>query len=151
LEPASSRDCEIKHIDGKSNPRFVVTSLGGDTWAARPLYEDLYCARGDMENRIKEQFVLFADRVSAATMRANQLRLYLSVMAYSLVCGPQRGLRRLGLRATQLASAQVGTIRLRLLKIGARIRVTVRKVWVEVSSSFPLQNLFSQALQQLRC
>ena len=151
MEPASSRDCEIKHIDGKSNPRFVVTSLGGDTWAARPLYEDLYCARGDMENRIKEQFVLFADRVSAATMRANQLRLYLSVMAYSLVCGPQRGLRRLGLRATQLASAQVGTIRLRLLKIGARIRVTVRKVWVEVSSSFPLQNLFSQALQQLRC
>jgi hypothetical protein len=100
-----------------------------------------------MENRIKEQFVLFADRVSAATMRANQLRLYLSVMAYSLVCG----LRRLGLQATQLAHAQVGTIRLRLLKIGAQIRVTVRKVWVQMSSSFPLQDLFSQALQQLRC
>jgi hypothetical protein len=80
-------------------------------------------------------------------MRANQLRLYLSVMAYSLVCG----LRRLGLRATQLAHAQVGTIRLRLLKIGAQIRVTVRKIWVEMSSSFSLQNLFSQALQQLRC
>jgi hypothetical protein len=138
---------KAEHIDGKSNPRFVVTSLGGDTWAARPLYEDLYCARGDMENRIKEQFVLFADRVSAATMRANQLRLSLSVMAYSLVCG----LRRLGLRATQWASAQVGTIRLRLLKIGARIRVTVRKAWVEMSSSFPLPDLFSQALQQLRC
>jgi hypothetical protein len=104
-----------------------------------------------MENRIKEQFVLFADRVSAATLRANQLRLYLSVMAYSLVCGPQRGPRRLGLRSTQWASAQGGTLRLRLLKIGARIRVTVRKIWVEMSSSFPLQSLFSQALQHLRC
>jgi hypothetical protein len=138
---------KAEHIDGKSNPRFVVTSLGAEAWAAQQLYEDLYCARGDMENRIKEQFVLFADRVSAATMRANQLRLYLSVMAYLLVCG----LRRLGLRATHLAHAQVGTIRLRLLKIGAQIRVTVRKVWVQMSSSFPLQTLFSQALQQLRC
>jgi hypothetical protein len=145
---------KAEHIDGKSNPRFVVTSLAGplqglgaETSAAQQLYEDLYCARGDMENRIKEQFVLFADRVSAATIRANQLRLYLSVMAYSLVCG----LRRLGLRATQLAHAQVGTIRLRLLKTGAQIRVTVRKVWVQMSSSFPLQTLFSQALQQLRC
>ena len=138
---------KAEHIDGKSNPRFIVTSLGAEAWAAQPLYEDLYCARGDMENRIKEQFVLFADRVSAATMRANQLRLYLSVMAYLLVCG----LRRLGLRATHLAHAQVGTIRLRLLKIGAQIRVTVRKVWVRMSSSFPLQTLFSQALQQLRC
>jgi len=138
---------KAEHIDGKSNPRFVVTSLGAEAWAARQLYEDLYCARGDMENRIKEQFALFADRVSAATMRANQLRLYLSVMAYTLVCG----LRRLGLHATQLASAQVGTIRLRLLKIGAQIRVTVRKIWVEMSSSFPLQNVFSQAFQQLRC
>ncbi len=124
-----------------------MTSLEAEAWGTRQLYEDLYCARGDMENRIKEQFALFADRVSAATMRANQLRLYLSVMAYSLVCG----LRRLGLQATQLAHAQVGTIRLRLLKIGAQIRVTVRKVWVQMSSSFPLQNLFSQALQQLRC
>jgi len=138
---------KAEHIDGKSNPRFIVTSLGPQVGAAQQLYEDLYCARGDMENRIKEQFVLFADRVSAATMRANQLRLYLSVMAYSLVCG----LRRLGLRTTHLAHAQVGTIRLRLLKIGAQIRVTVRKVWVQMSSNFPLQTLFSQALQQLRC
>jgi hypothetical protein len=138
---------KAEHIHGKSNPRFIVTSVGAEAWAAQPLYEDLYCARGDMENRIKEQFVLFADRVSAATMRANQLRLYLSVMAYSLVCG----LRRLGLRATHLAHAQVGTIRLRLLKIGAQIRVTVRKVWIQMSSSFPLQTLFRQALQQLRC
>lgn len=124
-----------------------MTSLEAEAWAARPLYEDLYCARGDMENRIKEQFMLFADRVSAATMRANQLRLYLSVMAYSLVSR----LRRLGLRATSLAKAQAGTIRWRLLKIGAHIRVTVRKIWVQMSSSFPMQNLFGQAVQQLRC
>jgi len=138
---------KAEHIDGKSNPRFVVTSLAAAAWDAQQLYEDLYCARGDMENRIKEQFMLFADRVSAASMRANQLRLYLSVMAYSLLCG----LRRLGLRTTSLANAQVNTIRLRLLKIGAQIRVTVRKIWVQMSSSFPLQNLFSQAIQQLRC
>lgn len=138
---------KAEHIDGKSNPRFVVTSLAVEVWGAQQLYEDLYCARGDMENRIKEQFMLFADRVSAATLRANQLRLYLSVMAYSLICG----LRRLGLRATHLAHAQAGTIRVRLLKIGAQIRVTVRKVWVQMSSSFPLQDLFGHALQQLRC
>ena len=138
---------KAEHIDGKSNPRFIVTSLPEQDWPARPLYEYLYCARGDMENRIKEQFVLFADRVSAASMRANQLRLYLSVMAYSLVCG----LRRVGLQATHLAHAQVGTIRVRLLKIGAQIRVTVRKIWIQMSSSFPLQTLFRQALQQLRC
>jgi hypothetical protein len=137
---------KAEHIDGKSNPRFIVTSLPEEGWAARPLYEDLYCARGDMENRIKEQFALFADRASAASMRANQLRLYLSVMAYSLVCG----LRRLGLQATDLANAQVGTIRVRLLKMGAQIRVTVRKIWIQMSSSFPLQTLFRQALQQLR-
>lgn len=138
---------KAEHIDGKSNPRFIVTSLGAQTWAARSLYEELYCARGDMENRIKEQFVLFADRVSTATMRGNQLRLYLSVMAYSLVCG----LRRLGLSGTQWATAQVGTLRLRLLKIGAQIRLTVRKVWIQMASGFPLQALFAQVLQQLRC
>lgn len=138
---------KAEHIDGKSNPRFVVTSLGAEQWAAQQLYEELYCARGDMENRIKEQFVLFADRVSAATMRANQLRLYLSVMAYSLFSG----LRRWGLQGTQWAAAQVGTIRLGLLKIGAQIRVTVRKVWIQMASSFPLQALFGQVLYQLRC
>jgi hypothetical protein len=138
---------KAEHIDGKSNPRFVVTSLAAEGWARRELYEDLYCARGDMENRIKEQFVLFADRVSASTMRANQLRIYLSVMAYTLVCG----LRRLGLKATELATAQVGTIRLRLLKIGAQVRVTVRKVWVQMASSYPYQALFQQVWQQLRC
>jgi hypothetical protein len=138
---------KAEHIDGKSNPRFLVTSLEAQTWAAQPLYEGLYCARGDMENRIKEQFMLFADRVSAATMRANQLRLYLSVMAYALLAG----LRRLGLRATELATAQAGTIRLRLLKIGAQVRVTVRKVWVQMASSYPYQTLFEQVLHQLRC
>jgi hypothetical protein len=100
-----------------------VASLTSEQWPAKALYEELYCARGDMENRIKEQFSLFADRVSAETMRANQLRLYLSAMAYILVSG----LRRLGLQATALAEAQVSTIRTKLLKIGAQIRVTVRK------------------------
>ena len=138
---------KAEHIDGKSNPRFVVTSLKAEQWAAQPLYEDLYCARGDMENRIKEQFVLFAERVSAATMRANQLRLYLSVMAYALLAG----LRRLGLRATEMAAAQVGSIRLRLLKIGAHVWVSVRRIWVQMASSYPYQALFGQVVAQLRC
>jgi hypothetical protein len=137
---------KAEHIDGKSNPRFIVTSLDSERWEKQKLYEELYCARGDMENRIKEQFVLFADRVSASTMRANQLRVYLSVMAYALM----NGLRRLGLQATTMATAQVGTIRLKLLKIGALIKVTVRKVWVRMASSYPYQALFSQVLQQLR-
>lgn len=137
---------KAEHIDGKSNPRFIVTSLAAKSWEKRSLYEETYCARGDMENRIKEQFVLFADRVSASTMRANQLRIYFSVIGYTLL----NGLRRLGLRATALATAQVGTIRLRLLKIGALVRVTVRKVWVRMASSYPYQALFSQVLQQLR-
>jgi Transposase DDE domain group 1 len=137
---------KAEYIDGKSNPRFIVTSLDPERWEKQKLYEELYCARGDMENRIKEQFVLFADRVSASTLRANQLRIYLSVMAYTLM----NGLRRLGLQATTMATAQVGTIRLRLLKIGALIKVTVRKVWVRMASSYPYQALFSQILQQLR-
>ena len=137
---------KAEHIDGKSNPRFIVTSLAADNWPQRELYEQTYCGRGDMENRIKEQFVLFADRVSASTMRANQLRIYLSVIAYTLM----NGLRRLGLKATALATAQVGTIRLRLLKIGALVRVTVSKVWVRMASSYPYQVLFAQVLRQLR-
>jgi hypothetical protein len=138
---------KAEHIDGKENPRFVVTSLSGEQWTAQALYEELYCARGDMENRIKEQFSLFADRVSAETMRANQLRLYLSTMAYILVSG----LRRLGLKATELAQAQVSTIRTKLLKIGAQIRVTVRKVWVSMASSYPWQDLYQQVWSNLRC
>lgn len=137
---------KAEHINGKSNPRFIVTSLDSEGWEKQKLYEELYCARGDMENRLKEQFVLFADRVSASTMRANQQRIYLSVIAYTLM----NGLRRLGLQTTTMATAQVGTIRLKLLKIGALIQVTVRKVWVRLASSYPYQALFSQVLRQLR-
>ena len=138
---------KAEQIEGKENPRFVVTSLTSERWAAQALYEDLYCARGDRENRIKEQFSLFAGRVSAETMRANQMRLYLSTMAYVLVSG----LRRLGLQGTALAEAQVSTIRTKLLKIGAQIRVTVRKVWVSMASSYPWQDLYQQVWANLRC
>jgi hypothetical protein len=138
---------KAEHIDGKENPRFVVTSLNNEVWAGQALYEELYCARGDMENRIKEQFSLFADRVSTETMRGNQMRLYLSAMAYVLVSG----LRRLGLKATELAAAQVSTICTKLLKIGAQIRVTVRKVWISMASSYPWQDLYQQVWANLRC
>lgn len=138
---------KAEHIDGKENPRFVVTSLSQQQWAAQMLYEELYCARGDMENRIKEQFSLFADRVSAETMRANQLRLYFSVVAYVLISG----LRRLGLKATEFAQAQVATIRTKLLKIGAQIRVTVRKVWISMASGYPWQGVYQQVWSNLRC
>jgi len=138
---------KAEHIDGKENPRFVVTSLKAEAWAGQALYEELYCARGDMENRIKEQFSLFADRVSSETMRANQLRLYLSTMAYILVSG----LRRLGLQGTEFAQAQVSTIRTKLLKIGAQVRVTVRKVWISMASSYPWQGIYQQVWANLRC
>lgn len=138
---------KAEHIDGKENPRFVVTSLTEERWAAQALYEELYCERGDMENRIKEQFSLFADRVSAETMRANQLRFYLSAMTYILVSG----LRRVGLKGTELAQAQVSTIRTKLLKIGAQIRISVRKVWVSMASSYPWQDLYQQVWSNLRC
>jgi hypothetical protein len=138
---------KAEHIDSKENPRFVVTSLNGEPWAAQALYEQLYCARGDMENRIKEQFSLFADRVSAETMRANQLRLYFSVMAYVLISG----LRRLGLKATELAQAQVSTSRTKLLKIGAQVRISVRKVWISMASSYPWQRVYQQVWSNLRC
>lgn len=138
---------KAEHIDGKENPRFVVTSLSREKWAAQALYEELYCERGNMENRIKEQFSLFADRVSAETIRANQLRLYLSAVAYVLVSG----LRRVGLKGTDLAQAQVCTIRTKLLKIGAQIRISVRKVWVSMASSYPGQGLYRQVWLNLRC
>src|SRR6204780_3083420 len=138
---------KAEHIDGKENPRFVVTSLTSERWAAQALYEELYCERGNMENRIKEQFSLFADRVSAETIRANQMRLYLSAVAYILVSG----LRRMGLKGTELARAQVSTIRTKLLKIGAQIRVSVRKVWVSMASSYPWQGLYQQVWANLSC
>jgi hypothetical protein len=137
---------KAEHLDGKENPRFVVTSLSAEAWAAQALYERLYCARGEMENRIKEQFSLFADRVSDETMRANQLRMYFSAMAYVLVCG----LRRLGLRGTEMAQAQVPTIRTRLLKIGARVRVSVRRIYLSMAASYPWGSLFAQVHAQLR-
>jgi len=136
---------KAEHIDGKENPRFVVTSLTSERWAGQALYEELYCGRGDMENRIKEQFSLFADRVSAETMRANQMRLYLSAMAYVLVCG----LRRLGLQATELATAQAATIRSRLLKIGGIVRVSVRRVLLSLATGCPWADVFAQAHARL--
>ena len=130
-----------------SNPRFVVTSLPADEFAAQSLYEAEYCARGEMENRIKEQqLYLFADRTSAATMRANELRLWFSSLAYTLLAA----LRRLGLQGTELARAQCGTIRLKLLKLGAQILVTVRKVWVSLAESYPYQRVFGQVYEHLR-
>jgi Transposase DDE domain group 1 len=138
---------KAEQIEGKENPRFVVTSLSGEPWPTQQLYEELYCARGDMENRIKEQFSLFADRVSAETLRANQLRLYFSSVAYVLL----HGLRRLGLQGTEWARAQVSTLRLRLLKIGAQIRITVRRICFSLASGYPLQSLFAQAWSNLRC
>jgi hypothetical protein len=137
---------KAEHIDGKENPRFVVTSLEAAPWPGRELYEKLYCGRGDMENRIQEQDSLFADRVSTETMRGNQLRLYLSVMAYVLMSG----LRRLGLRATEMAEAQVSTIRTKLLKIGAQVRMSARKVWISLSSAYPWQPVFGQVWLNLR-
>ena len=123
-----------------TNPRFVVTSLSAAQWEARRLYEDLYCARGEMENRIKEQQLdLFADRTSTALMRSNQIRLYFSSIAYCLM----QALRELGLAGTKLARAQCSTIRVRLLKIGARVRVTVRKVWISMATGHPSQAWFA--------
>jgi Transposase DDE domain group 1 len=137
---------KAEHIDGKENPRYVVTSLTVEECAAQQLYEQHYCARGDMENRIKEQFSLFADRASAESMRANQLRMYLSAVAYVLVSG----LRRLGLQATELASAQVTTIRTRLLKIGAQVRVSVRRVALSMAAGYPWTALYAQVYERLR-
>jgi hypothetical protein len=138
---------KAEQLEGKQNPRFVVTSLGAEEWPPRRLYEELYCGRGDMENRIKEQFHLFAGRASAESMRANQFRMYLSAMAYVLVSG----LRRLGLQATELAVAQAATIREKLFKIGARVTVSVRRVWLSMASSYPYQGLFRQVWMSLRC
>jgi hypothetical protein len=137
---------KAEHLEKGGNPRFVVTSLSPEQREAKSLYEDVYCARGDMENRIKEQqLCLFADRTSCTAMRANELRLWLSSVAYTLMTA----LQRLGLQGTELAPAQCDTIRLKLLKIGARIRVTVRKVWVSLAESFPYRALFQRVYENL--
>jgi len=128
------------------NPRFVVSSLAASALDARALYEDLYCARGEMENRIKEQQLdLFADRTSTSRMRSNQIRLYFSSIAYCLL----QALRELGLEGTKMARAQCATIRARLLKIGARVRVTARKVWISMATGHPAQGLFAAAYANL--
>lgn len=136
---------KAEHLAKGENPRFVVTSL--TTLDARALYEDLYCARGDMENRIKEQqLALFADRTSCHEMRSNQLRLYFSSFAYVLM----QTLRRLGLEGTAMAKAQCDTIRLKLFKIGAQIRISVRRVWIAFSDSYPHADMFRRILYKLQ-
>ena len=137
---------KAEHLDKGSNPRFVVTSLASTSCDAQALYEDLYCARGEMENRIKEQqLCLFADRTSTRWMRSNQIRLWLSSLGYVLVSA----LRRLGLSGTPMARSRCDTIRLRLLKIGASVRVSVRRVWVSLASGYPLQALFHRIFRRL--
>jgi len=138
---------KAEYLAKGENPRFIVTSMASEEKEARELYEDFYCARGEMENRIKEQQLgLFADRTSTAWMRSNQLRLYFSSFAYILV----HALRRLGLQGTELAKAQCDTIRLKLFKIGAQIRVSVRKVWISFSESYPYLSLFQQVIARLQ-
>jgi hypothetical protein len=136
---------KAEHLEKGENPRFVVTSLNTEAWPAQALYEQRYCARGDMENRIKEQLMLFSDRTSTHYLRSNQLRLYFSSVAYVLL----QMLRRLGLEGTELAQAQCSSIRLKLLKIGALIQITVRKVWVSLASGYPYVTLFRQVYEKL--
>ena len=138
---------KAEHLNKGENPRFVVTSIAADAVAAQPLYERDYCGRGDMENRIKEKkLFLFADRVSCATMRANQVRLCLSTVAYIVM----RSLRSLALKGTDMATAQCDTIRVKLLKIGAVIKVSVRRVVVALSEACPFQEVFQKAWENLR-
>jgi hypothetical protein len=138
---------KAEHLDKGPNPRFVVTSLSPEQMSAQELYEKGYCARGDCpENRIKEQQLdLFADRTSTGKMWSNQLRLYFSSMAYVLL----QTLRRTALAGTELQKAQCGTIRLKLLKIGAQVRVTVRKIWISLSGAYPYAALFTDMLATL--
>ena len=138
---------KAEYLDKGENPRFVVTSLPAEQWAAQDLYEKFYCARGEMENRIKEQMCLFADRLSTDEMKGNQLRLYFSALAYTLI----EALRRLGLKGTEWAQAQVDTIRLKLFKIGARVRISARRVWLELSSTYPWKQIYARACDALRC
>jgi hypothetical protein len=137
---------KAEHLPKGTNPRFVVTSLPASAIDARSLYEDVYCGRGQVENRIKEQLDLFADRTSAATMRANQLRLWFASFAYVLL----DALRRIGLRHTQFALATCGTIRLKLLKIGAQVRVSVRRIKVAMASACPDQAEYHLAYLYLK-
>jgi hypothetical protein len=138
---------KAEYLDKGENPRFVVTSLTAEEWAAQDLYEKFYCARGEMENRIKEQMCLFADRLSTDEMKGNQLRLYFSALAYTLM----EALRRLGLKGTEWAQAQVDTIRLKLFKIGAIVRISVRRIRLDMSGAYAWKDLYAAAFHALRC
>ena len=138
---------KAEHLEKGSNPRFVVTSIPAEQFDAKTLYEREYCARGEMENRIKEQqLYLFADRLSAETMRANQLRLYQAGVAYLLI----HALRRLALTDTPLEKAQAPTIRQKLFKVGTQVRITTRRIWLSWSQAYPYQELFGRICQTLR-
>lgn len=138
---------KAEYLSQGENPRFVVTSFSAEVFDPRTLYEEEYCGRGEMENRIKEQqLYLFADRTSTSQLRSNQLRLWFSSVAYVLL----QSLRRMGLPGTPLAHGQCHTIRLKLLKIGAVVRVSVRRFWVSLSSGYPFQQLFAQVLGNVR-
>jgi hypothetical protein len=138
---------KAEHLEKGANPRFIVTSLPAETVASAALYETIYCQRGEMENRIKEcQLDLYADRGSAATMRANQLRLWFASLAYVLM----EAVRRLGLQGSELAKATAGTIRLKLLKIGAVVTVSVRRIKIAFATACPAKTVLALALSRLR-
>lgn len=137
---------KAEHLDKGENPRFVVTSLTPQQWTAQDLYEKFYCARGEMENRIKEQMCLFTHRLSTDEMKGNQLRLYFSALAYTLV----EALRRLALTGAEWVQAQVDTIRLKLLKIGAIVRISARRIVLQMSSAYPWKHVYAQAFHALR-
>src|SRR5271157_320648 len=137
---------KAEHLPKGKNPRFIVTSLTSKAVEAQDLYEKIYCARGDMENRIKEcQLDLFADRTSAASLRANQLRLWFASLAYVLMTA----LRRMALQGTELAQATSGTIRLKLLKLGALVTTSVRRIRIAIASACPMKGVFAHAHRQL--
>jgi hypothetical protein len=138
---------KAEYLDKGENPRFIVTSLTAEEWAAQDLYEKFYCARGEMENRIKEQMCLFADRLSTNEIEGNQLRLYFSALAYTLI----EALRRLALKGTEWAQAQVDTVRRKLFKIGAIVRISVRRIRLQMSSAYPWKDLYARAFNALRC
>ena len=138
---------KAEHLVKGANPRFVVPSYREEVWAAQALDEEFYCQRGEMENRVKEQFQLFSDRLSTHWLWSHQLRLYLSSFAYVLV----ETLRRVALAGTALAEAEVNTSRVRLLKSGAVVRVSVRRIWVSLASAHPAARVFAQVWRALRC
>ena len=148
---SGKRELEVvakaEYLDQGENPRFVVTSLTAAQWPAQDLYEKFYCARGEMENRIQEQRFLFADRLSTGEMKGNQLRLCFSALAYTLM----EALRRLALKGTEWAQAQVDTIRGKLFKIGAIVRVSVRRILLQMSSAYPWKDIYARAFHALRC